>query len=263
MSTSNATVITKAEIAARSGVAVKTVSRWFAKHEWLSEVPPDVLVQFFKQEPDEKRLWLEQYESEYSSAPVPPPSPASTDSPSPQTPPPLEGYAPKFPPDWSEGSGLRREVWRLETACMVMAKEVQRLACCGHKDLARAQKAYADWLGQWRQLAKDAPKALTELNDSISKVEAQAAWMETLSAVAKLMDNMPVRLARLICGVSVPEGIERATREIRGIKSKLAKGMGIDRALELAPLELLPIEPKPKPVTKPLKKARSTKGKKK
>ena len=73
------------------------------------------------------------------------------------------------------------------------------------------------WVGEWRQLAKDAPKALQELNDSISKEEAQAEWMETLSAVSKLLDNLPVRLAKLICGVPVPEGIERAERQLASV----------------------------------------------
>jgi hypothetical protein len=243
----------KVEIASKAGVAGKTVARWFQRHPWLSEVPADVLVRFMRMETEEKHTWLEAYESEYNVAPTTPPVSATPQAPPPQTPPSGdERFRLLLPGDFGEGRGLRREVEALEIACQAARAEWQRLASMGSKEMGRAFGIYSDLLGQWRQIAKDAPKALAELNDSVSKDEAQAVWVGVLSTVSKLMDALPVRLVKLVHGHDIAEGIEIAEGEIRGIKNKLAKGLAVDGEIALDPI---PDPPEAKPEPKPSKPA--------
>jgi len=215
---SHSGVLTHTEISARVGVATKTVQRWLKRYPWLSEVPETPLLNFFKMETEEKTAWAEEFESEY--APKPPPSPTGQ-------PPHAEGdgFRLKLPADFtSKGRGLRVEVEALAMACEAARQEWGRLAAAGHKDWIKAFSAYEKLLQAWRQIAKDAPKALQELNDSISKEEAQAEWMKTLNVLSRLLDNLPVRFARLMVGVGAPEAIERGRKEIRQIKLQLQKG---------------------------------------
>jgi hypothetical protein len=217
----------RGELATRSGVAQKTVSRWFTRHPWLRNAPGDVQVAFLKQTPEEKRAWLEANEREYNvpaplgclQAPRTAQPKDGAEVPEEEVP----GFSLNLPEDFGEGRGLRREVDALSVACCVARAEFRRLAAAGHRDMGKAFSVYEKLLSQWRQIGKDAPKALAELDESASKADTLEVLLEAFGATRRLMDALPKRAALRGADLSAEKLEAILEEEIESVRSVLER----------------------------------------
>lgn len=105
------------------------------------------------------------------------------------------GYRLCLPSEFGQSSGLRTEVDRLRVAARATRAEWSRLVSQGHPDAPKAFKQWTEVLEMWTRIAKDAPKALQELGDSVSKEEHQKSMSATLQAVDRILRGLPDKIA--------------------------------------------------------------------
>lgn len=170
-----------AEIAEASGVSTRLIYRVFEEYPKAKTFTAEELIRFIKLSPDKRRLVIdadpdvvdvaEEKKKEQS------------------------GYKLSLPQDFGNSSGLRVEVDKLRVAARATRSEWSRLVCIGHPDAAKAFNQWTEVLNQWTRIAKDAPKALQELGDSVSKAEHQKSLSATLQAVDRILRGLPDKIA--------------------------------------------------------------------
>jgi hypothetical protein len=105
------------------------------------------------------------------------------------------GICMDLPTGFGAGQGLRVEVLKLEQAAASARADWADKIAVGSRD---APKAFAMWqqiLAAWTKLAKDAPAALTALDDSISREVHEKTIGATLQAVDRVLAGLPAKIA--------------------------------------------------------------------
>jgi hypothetical protein len=107
-----------------------------------------------------------------------------------------QGFKLILPEDFGCGSGLRAEVESLEVACKACRMEWKRLIEINHPDATRAFKTLTELQTQWTNIAKNAPKALQNLDDSVSKAEHQKCLSTVFMAVDRILCDLSNKISK-------------------------------------------------------------------
>ena len=105
------------------------------------------------------------------------------------------GICMDLPAGFGEGMGLRIEVEKLKQASAAARALWFDLVSTGHRDTAKAFAVWQQLLAAWTKLAKDAPAALTALDDSISREVHEKTIGATLQAVDRVLAGLPAKIA--------------------------------------------------------------------
>jgi len=136
----------------------------------------------------------------------------------------------QLPANFAEGKGLRVEVARLSDACRAARSEWARLVQGGASpsQIGMAQGTYSEFLREWRMIAKDSPKALAALDDSISRETHERALQSILSAIVRRLKDFPRIVAPVVKGLSEEAAEKILDKEVEALTRSLYQGDAVE-----------------------------------
>jgi hypothetical protein len=207
--------MTMREMAKAAGVTVPGIAKIRKQFPAVRDWPDRDQIRFYGAADDEARLGI--YEEEGFSL--------EEDEPEDEADNKQSGFRMRLPKDFGEAAcGMRVEVEKLPQAIAAARSEMARLAGQGNKEEAKARSAYLSLLDAYRQVAKDTPKALRELDDTISRQEYEAFVGGIFAAVEKRLMDLPAAIS--LPGQNLPAGdLEEIVRScVEGVRTTLRDG---------------------------------------
>lgn len=101
-----------------------------------------------------------------------------------------------LPADFGDGCGMRVEVDKLKIAVAAARNKWGQMVSDGDPMAPKAFSVWTSLLEAWTKMSKDVPKALKELDDSVSREEFESALSAALQAVDRLLLGLPQKIGQ-------------------------------------------------------------------